>query len=423
MVEPPSTGRLTRALILTTLVALLAGCSGGTTDRPSADAGRRSPATIEVPRDAPTISAAVERARAGDLVLIDPGTYHEGVTVEVEGITLRGRDRSAVVLDGGGSIENGVMVLADGVTVENLTVRNYRSNGVLFTGDYGKGRTLHRYRAAYLTAHANGLYGIYAFNAADGVIEHTATSGHPDAGLYVGQCFPCRTVVRDNLAEGNAVGFQATNAGGELFVVSNTFRANRVGVEPNSSNRERLAPQRGATVAGNAIVDNANPQTPKATEAFGYGVAIGGGRKNRIVANRISGNPAAGVALAQQEHFPPEGNRVQRNTLEGNGVDLVYVSADGARLDNCFSGNTFATSSPPSIEAALGCTPEAQGGQGAPATIPAPPGVEPGAVPPLPPQPSMPEPVDQVPTRLTRPPSVEVDSIVVPPVGTYPGVP
>ncbi len=424
--KPPNAGHIRRAVTVVAVAVvavagLLAGCSGGEGDRPS-DSATRAPTTIEVPRDATTISAAVDRAHPGDLVLIAPGTYRESVTVEVEGITVRGRDRNEVVLDGGGELENGVMVLVDGVSVENLTVRNFRSNGVLFTGDYGKGRTLRGYRVSYLTAHANGLYGIYAFNAVDGLIEHTATSGHPDAGLYVGQCFPCNVVLRDNLAESNAVGFQATNAGGDLYVVSSTFRANRVGIEPNSSNRERLAPQRGSVVAGNAIVDNTNPNTPKATEAFGYGVAIGGGRNNQVVANRISGNLAAGVAIAEQEHFPPEGNRIQRNILSGNGVDLVYVSSDGARLDNCFTGNTFDTSSPPSIEAVLGCVPEAQGGRGAPAVVPAPPGVLPSDVAPLPAQPSMPDPVDRRPTRFTRPPTVQVDRLTVPPAGSFPGV-
>lgn len=419
--KPPHAGRVRHTVAAIAVIGLLAGCTGAERDR-SSEPARSSPTTIEVPRDAPSISAAVDRARPGDLVLVDAGTYRESVTVEVEGITLRGRDRNAVVLDGGGELENGVMVLADGVTVENLTVRNFASNGVLFTGDYGKGHTLRGYHVAYVTAHANGLYGIYAFNAADGLVEHTATSGHPDAGLYVGQCFPCNAVLRDNLAESNAVGFQATNAGGDLYVVSNTLRANRVGVEPNSSNRERLAPQRGVVLAANAIVDNANPRTPKATEAFGYGVAIGGGRNNRVVANRISGNPAAGVVLAEQEHFPPEGNRIQRNVLSGNGVDLVYVSSDGARLDNCFSGNTFTTSSPPSIEAALGCVPEAQGGRGAPAVVTAPPGLLPSDVAPLPPQPSMPGPVDRRPTRFTRPPAVSVDTLTVPKADTFPGV-
>lgn len=424
--EPTVIDPRRRAALMLAILALAAGltaCSGAKGDGATTEHPSHAPSTIEVPGDSPTITAAVERAGPGDLVLIDPGTYHEAVTVEVEGLTLRGRDRNTVILDGSQTLENGVTVFADGVSVENLTVRNYRSNGVLFTGDYGKGRTLSDYRAAYITAQANGLYGIYAFNATDGLIEHTATSGHPDAGLYVGQCFPCNTVVRDNLAESNAVGFQATNAGGDLLVVSNTFRNNRVGVEPNSSNRERLAPQRGAIVAGNVIADNANPQTPKATEAFGYGVAIGGGRNNRIVRNRISGNPAAGVALAQQEHFPPEGNRVQDNTLTGNGVDLVYVSSDGARLDNCFSGNTFTSSSPPSIEATLGCVPEAQGGSGTPLAVTAPPGIDPSAVAPLPPQPSMPGEVDRLPKRFSGPPDLDVDSIALPAADTFPGVP
>jgi len=41
---------------------------------------------------------------------------------------------------------------------------------------------------------------------------------------------------------------------------------------------------------------------------------------------------------------------------------------------------------------------------------------------PLPAQPSMPDPVNRRPTRFTRPPTVQVDRLTVPPAGSFPGV-
>ena len=72
------------------------------------DAG--SPSVIAVPGDHSTIQEAVDAARPGDLVLIDPGTYRETVVVDEDGITIRGRDRNTVILDGGNELSDGVVV-------------------------------------------------------------------------------------------------------------------------------------------------------------------------------------------------------------------------------------------------------------------------------------------------------------------------
>ena len=47
-----------------------------------------------------------------------------------------------------------------------------------------------------------------------------------------------------------------------------------------------------------------------------------------------------------------EANRIESNRLTSNTVDLVFVSADGAPLDNCFRANTYSISSPENIEKA-----------------------------------------------------------------------
>ncbi len=91
-------------------------------------------AILQVPGNFPTIQAAVNAAKPGDLVMISPRTgadsmYHESVTVKTPDITLRGQDRNAVILDGQYKLDDGFEVVADNVTIENMTARHYTGNG------------------------------------------------------------------------------------------------------------------------------------------------------------------------------------------------------------------------------------------------------------------------------------------------------
>ncbi len=181
-------------------------------------------------------------------MLISPGVYHEAVNVVTDRITIRGLDRNEVVLDGRFELDNGIRVLgAGGVAIENLTVQNFTSNGVFWTGATG-------YRGSYLTAYRNGLYGIYAFDSVDGLLEHSYASGSRDGGFYIGQCYECNAVMDDVVSEYNGLGYSGTNAGGDLYIVNSRFSNNRVGIDVNSGSYELCYPQRRATIVGNLVV-------------------------------------------------------------------------------------------------------------------------------------------------------------------------
>src|SRR5262245_31741323 len=73
-----------------------------------------------------SIQAAVTAAQQNDWVLIDAGTYNEAVYITTPNIHLRGMDRNQVVVDGQHGVGNGIEVWkADGVSIENLTVRDF----------------------------------------------------------------------------------------------------------------------------------------------------------------------------------------------------------------------------------------------------------------------------------------------------------
>ncbi|MFF0269312.1 right-handed parallel beta-helix repeat-containing protein [Kribbella sp. NPDC004536] len=358
-----------RAVVLVVGVLALAGCSGAEADQVRRPAGDH--VTIHVPADAPTISAAVSVAQQGDLVLVAPGTYHESVRITTPHVTLRGESRAKVVIDGRLQQPNGIVVTAPGVAVENLTVRGNTQNGVLVTGSvkaadeqpgdggYDTGdepvRFLDSFLVSHVTSTRNGLYGIYAFSAQNGVIEQSYASGAADSGIYVGQCKPCHIVVRDNVAEYNAVGLEGTNASGDMYVVRNRLTGNRVGLTTGSDHQEKLLPQEGAVVAGNLIANNQQPATPEQADGgWGIGVGIDGGSANQIVHNRISGNANAGVILTATQDLPPDNNKIVGNTFTNNTLDVGWTFPTPTKgHNNCISGpirrtipSTLATTAP-----------------------------------------------------------------------------
>ncbi|MFE2181526.1 nitrous oxide reductase family maturation protein NosD [Streptomyces sp. NPDC059455] len=362
------------AAVLGTLAPVLVGC-GADDDGP--DDGRRPSGenvTIKVPADAPTISAAVSLARPGDLVLVAPGTYHESVKISTARITLRGESRDKVVIDGRLRQPNGIVVAAPGVAVENLTVENNTQNGVLVTGSakaaagspgqsggYDTGDEpvtfLKSFLVSHVTATRNGLYGIYAFSAQNGVIEHSYTSGSADSGIYVGQCKPCRVVVRDNIAELNAVGYEGTNASGDMYVVGNRLVGNRVGLTTNSDHQEKLLPQRDAVIAGNLIAANQQAATPEQADGgWGIGIGVDGGTDNQFVRNRVTGNSNAGLVITATADIPPNGNRILDNAFAANSVDVGWTFPTATKgRGNCLRGNDLRTTVPARLATTASC--------------------------------------------------------------------
>ena len=132
--------------------------------------------------------------------------------MNVPSITIRGWDRNNTIIDGEFERGNGVLVAGvDGVVIENITARNALLNGFYWA-------TVKGYRS-YLTAYNNGDYGVYAFDAVDGVLEHSYASGSPDAGFYIGQCYPCDAIVNNVISENNGLGYSGTNSGGSYTLL------------------------------------------------------------------------------------------------------------------------------------------------------------------------------------------------------------
>ena len=301
-----------------------------------------------------TIQSAVDAAKAGDLVLINSGVYNESVTITTPYLTIRGKDRNGVIIDGEFMRENGIQIYeTDGVSVENLSVRNFSLNGVYWNSSKG-------YKASYVSAYNNGDYGVYAFNSTDGVFEKIYASGHPDSGIYIGQCYPCNALIYDSVVEGNALGYSGTNAGGHLYIYNNIWRDNMSGIIPNTLDSELNPPGKETTIVGNLVVDNNNYEAPAnrfGLVAKGMGIVMPG-RVGDIVEKNIVVNhdkyglvasPMLDVNLYFSQHVQVKNNII----LDSGYTDLALAGPWGP--GNCYEGNIYQTSTPPLLEQLHDC--------------------------------------------------------------------
>jgi hypothetical protein len=304
-----------------------------------------------IPGTFSTIQAAVNAAQPGDWILVGPGDYHEsqdytndsqpaGVWIDKSNVHLRGMDRNAVIVDGtkgtaavpcsadpadqdpgpNNQGRNGIEVfgvtedssgnvtqrfLADGVSVDNLTVCNFltgsggNGNEIWWNGGDGTGRPnapsigLRGYEGTNLTATStysnttNGSigpccgtgfpaasYGIFSSNAtgpangpANGVFSHwtdSYASNQADSDFYVGGCWQrCDTVLTDDHGQYSSLCLSSTNAGGYFVTDHLECDLNKDGPVSNSQNNDDApSPQIG-------LCDSADPTTEPQTGLLG----------------------------------------------------------------------------------------------------------------------------------------------------------
>jgi hypothetical protein len=361
-----------------------------------------------------SIQRAVSAARPGDWILIARGVYFGQVVITKPRLHLRGMNRNGVIIDGRNRAGNGVQVRkANGVWIENLTVRNFdrssrddfsTGNEIWWNGGRKSSRIgLRGWWGQYLTTYDTGVlggYGIYAGEAVNGSMKHVYASGFNDAGIYIGACRDCRALVSDATSENNGLGYSGSNSGGHLIIQRSTFRRNSIGLAPNSdSTGDPPPPQDGACNSGanrsptptfakttiarctiirnNVIADNGNIQAPADSDVqqspWGVGIELPGTYADLITHNTIRGNPNFGfLGFEFPDPFPPttntiyfqlSGNRISANRFSGNGTNpggadigmAGGVFGSKRSVNNCLSGNAFATSIPAGVQGTWGC--------------------------------------------------------------------
>src|SRR5256712_7280146 len=131
-----------------------------------------------------SIQAAIDAARSGAVIEIEPGTYAEGLHVDKPGLKLvgrRGSDGAGVVIENPANQEIGILVSssADGFALVNVTVRGFEDDGVLLSAVDG-------FLLSGGAAVDNGGYGLFPVQSNHGIIERCTASGPEGKGLSLG---------------------------------------------------------------------------------------------------------------------------------------------------------------------------------------------------------------------------------------------
>jgi len=222
--------KFSRAACAIPLALIIAACTPNASSPPAADPGAPAPLSAEGDFGA-TLQAALISARPGDTIQMPEGTFSliDSLSLDVEGVTLRGAGEGKTVLDfaqqaGAGE---GLLVTSDGVTLTGFTVRDTKGDGIK---SKGADRIIYRFVTVEWTGEpeeTNGAYGVYPVESKDVLVENVTVRGASDAGIYVGQS--SNIIVRNSVVEYNVAGIEIENSSG-ADVYGNIARNNTGGI-------------------------------------------------------------------------------------------------------------------------------------------------------------------------------------------------
>ncbi len=344
----------------------------------------------------PTISKAVKKVKKkNSTIKVEPGTYKEGVVFsghKYDGLTIKGTSDKAskVVLDGknaktpdGSLAQNGVEGIdVKGVTLQNMTAKNYATNGFfLWDSDAGSGAKIDcaDYLMKNLVAKDNRSYGLYAFGCAGGKITKSMGEGHGDSAFYIGatpiQSDPKRTILTKLDGHRNVLGYSGTNSH-YVTIENSDFYNNGIGIVPNTLDSEPFEPASDGLIQNNDIFwNNFNYFLPNSgvegigngglgeingqpiNYPTGVGIALFGATGWTVQNNNIFGHFKWGSALFS-DPFNEDDDAISTdnqfvNNLNGRGgadKNAVDFFNDGSGSGNCFQSNVSSTFDPSSEE-------------------------------------------------------------------------
>ena len=289
------------------------------------------------------LQEALIMAQPGDEIVLEAGRYamSDGLSLDVEGVTVRGAGMDGTVLDftGQQGAGEGLLVTSDNVTLRDFALENPKGDGVKSKG--ADNIVYHRIRVTWTRGPhpENGAYGIYPVESTGILVDGVKVTGASDAGIYVGQSD--RITVRNSIAEANVAGIEIENSRNAL-VEHNVATRNTGGILVFDLPSLPVMGGGNVIVANNLVMANdtpnfAPPGNIVAGVRRGTGIMVMANEKVLIENNILSGNPTAPVMVIayvqpyDDERYNPLPREVivGPNIYDGGGYD---PQLDGAEM-------------------------------------------------------------------------------------------
>ena len=289
------------------------------------------------------LQEALILAEPGDEIVLEAGRYTltDGLSLDVDNVTLRGAGMDGTVLDfttqaGAGE---GLLVTSDNVTLRDFAVENPKGDGIKSKG--ADNIVYHRLRVTWTRGPhpENGAYAIYPVESTGVLVDGVKVTGASDAGIYVGQSD--RITVRNSIAEANVAGIEIENSRNAL-VEHNVATRNTGGILVFDLPDLPVMGGGNVIVRHNLVVANdtpnfAPPGNIVAGVRRGTGIMVMANENVLIEDNILSGNPTAPVMVIayvqpfDDERYNPLARNivVGENAFNGGGYD---PQLDGAEM-------------------------------------------------------------------------------------------
>lgn len=338
-----------------------------------------------------SIQKAVNAAEPGDTVLVLGGTYHESVTVNTPGVTLRGVGPGTVIMPTAAQTAAAATASASATATATATPKATRSavqasvscpdggNGICVVGT--KGTTLKDVTVTDLTlkgfpriglwsmgtdhltvrrvvADKNGQWGIAQEHSTRAVFQQNVARNNGDAGLFLANDVKAEqgamdtqgTVVDRNNLEGNRVGITVRRLR-NVTVKRNSMTGNCTGVfVVGDENKPKTS---AVTVIDNRANQNNKycKKTARLPFLQGSGIVLTGVDDTLVTRNVVHGNsgtsPLSGgiVLFKSMVGVTSERNRITGNQLAAN-TPADLVNQEATKSANTFQGNSCRASKP-----------------------------------------------------------------------------
>ncbi|MGY6635801.1 MAG: parallel beta-helix domain-containing protein [Erythrobacter sp.] len=267
-------------------------------------------------------------AEPGDEVVLEAGHYllTDGLSLDVDGVTLRGAGPARTILDftGQQGSGEGLLVTSNNVTLRDFAIENPKGDGIKSKG--ADNIIYHRIRVTWTNGPSpdNGAYGIYPVESTGILISHSEVSGASDAGIYVGQS--SRITVRNSIASDNVAGIEIENSR-DALVTDNFATRNTGGILVFDLPSLPVMGGGNVVVVNNLVTGNTTPNFAPPGNIVGNvprgtGIMVMANENVWVDGNIVRNNPTAPfMVIAYSQSFDdPRYNPYPRNVVIGENV-------------------------------------------------------------------------------------------------------